>query len=163
MTDVETDTDDKAESVREAGRHVARNCTVFAARAAGRRLARRFDAELSPLGLSLNQFTLLTALAAAGPVRLDHLSKVVSLERTALSRGLKPLKDKGFIAIERSGRANVAALTEAGQELYTKAFERWNSASAAIIDEFGQECWNELRHLLHNVAREPQPRHGDLP
>ena len=51
------------------------------------------------VGLRVTQFSLLRTLAREGPSRMSALAEALLLDRTALSRTLDPLVERGLVAI----------------------------------------------------------------
>lgn len=64
----------------------------FQIQRAARALARRFDAELRPLGLSNGQFILLMLLNRERPSGMVDLASTLSIDRTTLTAALKTLE-----------------------------------------------------------------------
>lgn len=81
-----------------------------------------------------------------GSVTVTRLAKMVVMDRTTLTRNLKPLEKKGLIKVTpgKDRRMKVVTLTEKGNETLIKALPIWEKAQAHIIKELGQERWNNL-------------------
>ena len=91
-------------------------CLCGALRQASRSVSRLYDEELRGVGLRTTQYSLLSVLARAGPVRQGDLSGLTSLDETTLTRNLRPLLDSRWIAV-RSGddrREKLVTITKAG-------------------------------------------------
>ena len=71
---------------------VGDRCLALRALSTARAVTRRYDAALRPSGLTITQFTLLISIARLKPVAISALADVLSMERTSLSRNLKPLE-----------------------------------------------------------------------
>jgi DNA-binding MarR family transcriptional regulator len=63
------------------------------------RLTQLYDDLMAPSGLRVTQFSLLGTLATHGPARMSDLARRLLLDRTALSRTLDPLVERGLVAI----------------------------------------------------------------
>ncbi len=130
-------------------------CTCFHLRKASRVVTQIFDEVLQPSGVLVNQFTLLVAINLAGSVTITHLAQELVMDRTTLTRNLKPLERQGFIQIQpgQDQRMRVVSLTEQGQVILAKALPLWEQAQTRIIEQLGQEQWNVLLSgLSHTVS-----------
>ncbi|MBO3461750.1 MarR family winged helix-turn-helix transcriptional regulator [Aetokthonos hydrillicola Thurmond2011] len=129
-------------------------CTCFNLRKASRVVTQLFDEVLQPSGLLVNQFTLLTAISLAGSVTITHLAQELVMDRTTLTRNLKPLERQGFVQIQpgRDGRVRVVSLTDKGESTLRTALPLWEIAQGRVINELGQERWNMLLLSLSNTV-----------
>src|SRR5919199_1509329 len=82
------------EELRECG-----NCYCFGLRRAARIVTQHYDRHLRPAGLRATQFTILATLAQTGPMPLSRLARRLGLERTTLTRNLRPLEAKGWLTV----------------------------------------------------------------
>ncbi len=115
--------------------HVRDTCLCLHTQRAARKLARRFDEALRPLGLTNGQFSLLMALNRPDPPRLGPVAELLAMDRTTLTAALKPLERRGLLRVEpdaadRRGRRLV--LTEAGLAALAAAMPVWTSVHAEI-------------------------------
>ncbi len=67
-------------------------CVCLALNKAARATSRRYDAALKPVGITSGQFTILSALLQDRPPALGALAEALGMDRTTLSRNLKPLE-----------------------------------------------------------------------
>lgn len=107
-----------------------RNCVCSAIRHAARAITRHYDEALRDSGLRNTQFTLLATLVQTGPMAMSRLAAFLGLERTTLTRNLKPLLRGGFVELreERDGRVRRIAITAEGEEKARAAFPLWKMA-----------------------------------
>lgn len=124
-------------------------CTCFNLRKASRVVTQLFDRQLEPSGLLVTQFTILVAIAILGSGTINELAQGLAMDRTTLTRNLKPLEREGFIQIEsgQDQRTRVVSLTQVGQASLAKALPLWEQAQACIVEKLGQERWSSL--ILH--------------
>ncbi|MBE9006926.1 winged helix-turn-helix transcriptional regulator [Fortiea sp. LEGE XX443] len=130
-------------------------CTCFNLRKASRIVTQFFDQELQPSGLLVTQFTILVAIAIVGSGTINELAQGLAMDRTTLTRNLKPLEREGFIQIEpgQDQRTRVVTLTTAGQNTLAKALPLWQQAQACIVEKLGHERWSTLlSHLSATTA-----------
>ena len=110
-------------------------CLCLHAQRAARALARRFDAELKPFGLTSGQFSLLMALNRPKPPNLTSVATLLAMDRTTLTANLKPLERAGLVRIEADPadrRARLLRLTRAGEATLSAAVPTWRRLHSAI-------------------------------
>ena len=74
------------------------------------------------------------------------------MDRTTLTRNLKPLERDGLIQIEpgQDQRERMVKLTEAGRDRLAQAFPLWQQAQVQVVEALGQQDWE---HLLADVTK----------
>ena len=93
-------------------------CTCANLRRAARMVTQVYDKALHPAGLKAPQFTLLATLSKRGDLPLTRLAEALVMDRTALTRNLKPLVGKGNVRADRheDQRVRRISLTDAGKK-----------------------------------------------
>jgi DNA-binding MarR family transcriptional regulator len=126
-------------------------CTCFNLRKASRVVTHFFDQELKPSGLLVTQFTILVAISVLSSGTINELAQSLVMDRTTLTRNLKPLAREGFIQIEpgQDQRTRVVSLTHTGQVSLAKALPLWEQAQACIVEKLGQERLSTLLSHLN--------------
>ena len=121
-------------------------CTCTRLRMAARAVTQTYDAMLQPSGLRATQFTLLAALATIGDAPLTQLADRLVMDRTTLTRNLKPLVGEGLVAIaaDADRRIRRVHLTKAGRQAFETALPLWQRAQAGLVERFGQTRWAGL-------------------
>jgi DNA-binding MarR family transcriptional regulator len=111
-----------------------RACHCLAARKRARELTRRYERALRPHGLRATQFSVLAALAQAGPVPTSRLAVSLGLERTTLTRVAKTMIRNGWLSVQRGEdeRVRILAVTSAGKNLLTESFPSWKRVQDAV-------------------------------
>ncbi|MBE9189999.1 winged helix-turn-helix transcriptional regulator [Gloeocapsopsis crepidinum LEGE 06123] len=133
---------------------VATDCTCLNLRKASRVVTQLFDQVLQPSGVLANQFALLAALSLAESVSITRLAQELVMDRTTLTRNLKPLERDGLICIEpgQDQRVRVVSLTEKGQAALVKALPLWKQAQTKVTEELGQDRWQALLSNLSDTV-----------
>ena len=105
-------------------------CYCRAVRRAARVITQHYAKHMRPLGLRSTQFTLLVALARSSPIPMNRLATRLAIERTTLTRNLRPLVAKGWVAIEpdEDRRVHNLRLTAAGLAKAREALPLWRAA-----------------------------------
>jgi DNA-binding MarR family transcriptional regulator len=122
---------------------------------AARLVTQRYDDALRPAGLRIMQFTLLARLHAVDRVTMTALAEQASLDRTTLTRNLKPLIERGYVRViaGKDQRERLVTVTERGREALREALPLWERAQTSMTDGLGQEATSALLSLLRSAGR----------
>jgi DNA-binding MarR family transcriptional regulator len=131
--------------------YIAQNCACFNVRKAARAVTQFYDSTLKPSGLRATQFTLLVALSRRGKIGVTELADKLVMERTTLTRNLKPLQKQGLIEIAAGSdrRTRTIFITETGQKKLAAATPYWQQAQEVIAEGLGNTDFNVM---LSNIA-----------
>jgi DNA-binding MarR family transcriptional regulator len=130
-------------------------CNCAALRQAARRVTKIYDDALAPIGLGVNQFSILARLSLVGPSTIQDLARLLVMDRSTLGHLLRPIEKRGLVKLEvseRDRRSRMVALTEAGKAAVVKARPRWAVAQRRFESTFGKEAALELRMVLKEIA-----------
>lgn len=133
-----------------------KNCTLNQLRRATRALAKRFDAALAVVELKSTQFSLLATLSKCKNVTLTELADILVMDRTTLSRNLKPLTARGFIEVNTATdrRIRTLHLTPKGCDKLKSAMPLWEGVQLKLVEDITSKRWNHLiSDLSHLVAQ----------
>ena len=130
---------------------------MFCYCAQSRRLARvltaRYDSALAPVNLTAAQFETLSLLQAVGSSTGRALAERLALDKTTLSRNLKPLIDAGLISARQGDedpRQTLYALAPKGKQRLAKALPLWQAVhdeSLAMLGHTAGDSQTTLQHL----------------
>jgi DNA-binding MarR family transcriptional regulator len=133
-------------------------CHCTALRKAARQVSLLYDRYLSPAGLTNGQFAILTQLATwssgTNPSVAD-LARALVLDRTALTRALRPLVRDGLIQLAQSPqdqRVRLVRLTGTGRKRLVEASALWARAQDKYAQAVGERQAVALRALSQIVA-----------
>jgi len=128
-------------------------CTCANLRKATRVITQFYDAALQPTGLRATQFSLLATLSTLGVVPLSRLADALVMDRTTLTRNLKPLVEKGYIHGSGSDdqRVRMIALTPGGEKILKSAHPHWRKAQSQMVQGLGKDDWSGLLENLTAV------------
>ena len=121
-------------------------CTCANLRRATRVVTQAYDRALSPMGIRATQFTVLATLAETGEVPLTRLAEALVMDRTTLTRNLKPLIARGLVGDQQDDdqRVRKIHLTDSGAQLFLEARARWEEVQARMVEGLGPERWSGL-------------------
>ncbi|WP_434981927.1 MarR family winged helix-turn-helix transcriptional regulator [Xanthomonas arboricola] len=123
-------------------------CTCFQLRRAARRTSQLYDHALAQVGLSLNEYSILRRLISAQP--LGALAHSLGMDRTTLTRNLKPLLAAGWVQARRGedARQKVVVLSRSGRGLLVRALPHWQRAQTQLETLFGSASTAQLHATL---------------
>lgn len=132
-------------------------CTCFRLRRAARQASQLYDRELATIGLSLNEYSILRR-AQKGTRTLGELADAAGMDRSTLTRNLKPLLANGLIRDARGddARQRLIQVTAKGERAIAKAIPLWQRAQAQMSALFGaapMQRLNEDLDALHHAMR----------
>jgi DNA-binding MarR family transcriptional regulator len=136
-------------------------CLCHNVRMASRVVSRTYDEALRPTGLRATQVAVLAAVGARGALSIKALADSLEMERTTLTRNLRPLEDQGYVFIAPEGhhRSRVLSLTAAGRAALLKALPLWEAAQQASMRQLGERRWpavhSAFADLINKVHRDP--------
>ena len=135
--------------------HAFENCTCFNLRKATRALTQRYDNALRPTGLGANQIAILFVVKALGPIGMSDLASHLVMDRTTLTRNLKPLVEASYLASDagEDKRRRLISVTPNGQGVLTDAEPLWRSVQSHIADSLGPARWERLLGDLNRLTQ----------
>lgn len=139
----------------------AADCTNFRLRKLSRRVGQHYDAHLAQVGLRSTQFSLLGALMRETPPTLTQLADTLEMDRTTLTRNLRPLAAAGWVELApgADGRTRAVRITAAGRERWRLARPLWREAQRSLHAAFGEPAVARL-HAALDAALAHMPAHG---
>jgi DNA-binding MarR family transcriptional regulator len=129
-------------------------CLCSNVRRASRALTQLYGEALRPVGLNATQFTILQALSVTGEISQGRLGEILVLDSTTLTRTLAIMTREQWIA-ERRGedrRERWLRLTKAGAARLARSSREWERVQSRLRKRLGQETWNHLLRLTHQVT-----------
>jgi DNA-binding MarR family transcriptional regulator len=125
-------------------------CVCSQVRRIARKLSSFYDAFLSPEDLTITQYSLLANIDRAGQLSHTVLAEKVGMERTTLTRNLRPLTRAKWIAAAagQDRRQHLLRLTTPGKRKLVRSLPLWEEAQRQFLSQIGSESLQELRALL---------------
>jgi DNA-binding MarR family transcriptional regulator len=133
-------------------------CSCFAARRTARAITQHYEQHLKPTGMTVTQFTALVLLSLSGPQPLSRFAGQLGLERTTLTRNLRPLLDRGWVTDSATGdrRVRLLAITKPGIAAARVALPEWRKAQKSIARRLGAGAIQALA-AVSEAAAESSP------
>ena len=105
-------------------------------------------------GLRSTQLPVLVTLERSGPMSVNRLANELVMDRTSLSRLVRPLTTRGLIeaAPGEDRRTRTLSLTSRGKESVIEAIPMWGRAQREVLNRLGHSRWQELIEHLTATA-----------
>jgi DNA-binding MarR family transcriptional regulator len=128
-------------------------CTCFRLRKLARLVSQRYDRELARVGININQYSILRR-ASVRPRALGDLARELGMDRTTLSRDVKPLIAAGWVELAsgEDARQRMVKVTANGKRLLARAQPIWRQAQDAIEASMGPANIEALHERLDQAA-----------
>ncbi len=128
-------------------------CCCFNLRKVSRAVTQYFDKHLEPAGIRVTQFTILVALSSTNARTLTEVAESLVMDRTTLTRNLRPLEKLSFItgtaSIDKRSKAYV--LTEEGRNILDRAMPYWEQAQLAVTGSIGADRYQHVMTELDSM------------
>ena len=115
---------------------------------AARVVTRLYDEELRESGLRATQVSVLVAIAVDEVISIAALAKFMGMDRSTLTRNLRPLERDGLVKLGIEGwrRSRTVEITKKGRSRLKDALPLWEKAQAALRRKLGDKRWD----LIHD-------------
>lgn len=137
-------------------------CLCFQLRSAARRASALYAERLKPIGLGLPQYSLVGMAWACEkqngrPPSITELAVALDIDRSTLSRNLKPMIAAGLVDVSPAprGRARLVRATREGRAAYRAGVALWREAQDAAKAVVGQDFPALMQALQTTIAGLP--------
>lgn len=136
-------------------RQLLDECACQRVRMAARAVTRAYDEALRPVGLRATQLSVLVAVAAEHALSIASLSRLLGMDRSTLTRNLRPLEKDGLVSMGSEGwhRSRTLEITRKGSARLRAAVPLWERVQEALRGELGGSRWSALRAELDYLGR----------
>ena len=133
---------------------ILQDCACATLRETSRTLTQLYDQAFKPSGLLTTQYIVLIAIQKAEPATIGQLAKSMAMDRTTLTRNLKPLEKSGLIVSRRGDdpRTHVVSLTPKGKAALQRAFPLWVKLQSHVAGTLGAKRFKRLLSDLKKVV-----------
>lgn len=131
------------------------NCMVNNLRRATRLLSQKMDNALSIVGIKSTQFSLLVTIRCTGPIPITKLAEALQMERTTLTRNLKPVMEKQWVKMEQAEdqRMKLINITEQGLKTLEKAEPIWRTQQLHLVELLDSGEWKNNYLAIEKMAK----------
>jgi DNA-binding MarR family transcriptional regulator len=105
------------------------------------------------LGIKSTQFSLLVAVSLMDGAGIQSLAAAMQMDRTTLTRNLKPLQSNDWVAVGEGTdrRSKALHLTPKGKALLAKAMPAWDRAQQKVESVLGADGVKQLNETLRRL------------
>lgn len=131
------------------------DCACFNVRKAARVITQSFDEIMQSSGVRATQFTILVMIASSDAATLSELAGKLVMDRTTLTRNLKPLQQQGLVKDVPGAdrRTRSIYLTNKGRKVLLKALPLWKKAQSRITRYLGEQRFADLLTELRSLEQ----------
>jgi DNA-binding MarR family transcriptional regulator len=134
---------------------MATPCTCNKLRQLSRKITGIYDHYLAENQISIGQYSLLAKISRAGSIGVIPLADMMGMDRSTLSRTLKPMITTGWLVTldlpveaQQSKRSFGVKLTANGEIKRAESYPNWLKAQSHIDSMLGQEQHQQLFEIL---------------
>jgi DNA-binding MarR family transcriptional regulator len=116
-------------------------CYCLRSRKASANVSKFYDIILEPCGVTARQFSLLLNISKAEQCSVKELADMTDLDRSTLTRSLRPLYSQGLIIDTKppGTRNSHLELTAEGRKTLKASFQLWSKAQQSLQQKLGEE------------------------
>ena len=136
-------------------REIIENCACHKVRTAARAVTGAYDEALRPVGLRATQLAVLVGVAMDKAISINALAELMGMDRTTLTRNLRPLEKEGLVTRGNEGwrRSRALEVTKKGRSRLRQALPLWSGAQQALRKKLGNRSWDLVRNGLDHLIR----------
>lgn len=131
-------------------------CACFTARKAARAITRFYSQFINEGELGASQHSLLLITYLTGEISISAMADIAVMDRTTLTRNLKPLEKKDLITIEpgEDRRERIVRITRKGTKLLKNTMGQWERAQIELEKRIGSKKFDQFISILTDVMNE---------
>ena len=131
------------------------DCACFNVRKAARVITQNFDEVMQSSGVRATQFTILVMIESSDAATMSELADKLVMDRTTLTRNLRPLQKQGLIkdapSVDRRTRS--ISLTNKGRRLVLRTLPLWKKAQTRMTRHLGEQRFAGFLGELRSFER----------
>jgi DNA-binding MarR family transcriptional regulator len=130
-------------------------CACSQLRRTARAASNVYDRYLAPVGLTVTQYAVLVNIGRAERIRRTDLAAELGMDRTTLTRNLRPLETRKLLESVTGDdrREKLLQLTSAGVKRLEASYPLWAEAQRYVTGEIGERGLSRLRAALGTVSK----------
>jgi len=131
------------------------DCACHKVRMAARAVTPAYDEALRPIRLRATPLAVLVAMTKHDAMSINALAEFIGMDRTTLTRNLRPLEKEGLISrgVEGWRRSRALEITKKGRSRLRGALPLWIKAQRALKQKLGDRNWDMVHNGLDHLIR----------
>lgn len=136
-----------------AANDIAANCVAGRTRLISRAVTGMYDEALRTHGVTIGQLTILALVAMLEPVKPRDLERYLFVEQSTLSRNLKRMRERGWLAIvsSKAGRNRSLITAPAGRALLIDSYPSWRAAQDRARELLSEGAFDALHRIAEGL------------
>ena len=145
-------------NVKQVAKSIANDCIGYRVRMLSRVVSRMYDDAMRPHGVRFSQMNILTTVALKGPIQPVEVGRLLSLEKSTLSRNVRVMEENGWLRSESvtSGVGHQLRITKQGERLYQAAAPAWRKAQKQVEELLGDDGTCAIKRAVDQVRKNEQ-------
>jgi DNA-binding MarR family transcriptional regulator len=128
------------------------SCVSYNLRKSSHIVSRIYAKEMADAPIRGPLFSVLACIHKLGPGSITAVANELGLDRTTLTRNLKPLTRRGLIEIRPvTANRKEIRLRPKGEAALRRSLDCWRKAQKRVVDALGEDRWNRMREDLRVV------------
>jgi len=129
------------------------SCACADIRRVARKVTSLYDSALAPAKITITQYSLLANIGRAGQLCHTTLAEKLGMDRTTLTRNLRPLIKARWVAVAsgEDRRKHLLQLTAPGKKKLNRGIPLWEKVQSQLVSDVGVEPLQKLQTLLRLV------------
>ncbi len=146
------------QEAKRIAKAIAKDCIGARIRMMNRKVSRIYDEAVRPLGIKFSQMNILTVVSLYAPIQPVEVGRVLSLEKSTLSRNVALMEANGWIeSLPADGNALLLRVTRQGGELLKKAAPAWREAQKEVKTLLGAQTSETILRSMNRIQKFEAP------
>ena len=134
-------------------KHELEECIGSRLRGLSRKVDNIYRQHLEGTGITENQLTIMMALYTTGVIEQIEIGKLISLERSSLSRNLIRIVDQGYILKEGPVNRPLISLTKKGVLKVDSVIPAWEGAMDEVLSLLDKKALAGFNHFENRLRQ----------
>jgi DNA-binding MarR family transcriptional regulator len=127
-------------------------CVSYNLRKSAHIVGRIYEKEMADAPIRGPLFSLLACIHKLGLGSITAVANDLGLDRTTLTRNLKPLTRRGLVEVRQvTANRKEIRLRPKGEAALRRSLDCWRKAQKRVVDALGEDRWNRMREDLRVV------------
>lgn len=146
----------KNNDTKTLAKGIANQCIGARVRMLNRIVTRIYDEMLRSQGIKFSQMNILTVIALRGPIQPAEVGRILSIEKSTISRNVRLMESSGWIETlpGDGGNTHLLRLTRPGRQLYKKAAPQWDAAQKKLTKLLGADTTAAIQLAVERVRQQ---------
>ena len=106
-------------------------------------------------GLKFTQMNILTVVTSRGPIQPSEVGRLLSLEKSTLSRNVALMEANGWLEVlPDEGNTQRLKVTREGRDLMVAAAPSWRKAQRRVAKMLGERATKELLQATDRIVQD---------